>query len=246
MDGWLKLHRKIIESEIFTDERLLQVWLGVLMRATYKDRKIKYGNQQKTLLAGQAWYCLRTEAKRLGVAHTTLREKLKYLEKSERVSYTSGPFGYIVTICNWDKYQSDDDISQKSFEHKNTTLTPLSHHSHTNTRIKEVKKEKKEYPWSALLDLWNQNCGALPKAKSWSTKREKLAAAAWGFNQDTEFYLLGIKNIAKDAWANGSKPSPSHPNWRADFDYFLRDPNKWAERGSPTKANVTNDLPILE
>lgn len=242
MNGWLKLHRKFLESEIFTDERLLQVWLGLLIKAAYKEQKIKYGNQQKTLSVGQVWYCLRTESKRLGLAPSTLREKMKYLEKSARVSYTSGRFGYIVTICNWKQYQSGEDLDQTETAQKPNNPRTIPEQSPPHTK-KERRQEGKE--WNTLLALWNENCGTLPKAKSWSTKREKLAEAAWKFNKDPGFYLLGIKNIAKDPWANGSKPSPTHQNWRADFDYFLRDPNKWSERNQ-TFIKQSNDLQVLE
>ena len=37
MEGWIKLHRKLLTSNVFDNEKLLKVWIWCLMKATHKN-----------------------------------------------------------------------------------------------------------------------------------------------------------------------------------------------------------------
>lgn len=51
--GYIKLHRNILESEIFNSADILQMWIWCLCKASYKDRKALIGNSAVDLKAGQ-------------------------------------------------------------------------------------------------------------------------------------------------------------------------------------------------
>ena len=38
MTGWIKLHRKLLDSPIFQNEKLFKVFAYCLMKASHKDR----------------------------------------------------------------------------------------------------------------------------------------------------------------------------------------------------------------
>lgn len=45
MEGWIKLHRKLISSNVFDNEKVLKVWIWCLMKATHKEEKPIIGTQ---------------------------------------------------------------------------------------------------------------------------------------------------------------------------------------------------------
>lgn len=45
MEGWIKLHRKLISSNVFDNEKVLKVWIWCLMKATHKAEKPIIGTQ---------------------------------------------------------------------------------------------------------------------------------------------------------------------------------------------------------
>lgn len=45
MEGWIKIHRKLLESNVFDNEKALKVWLWCLLKATHKDQKPIIGLQ---------------------------------------------------------------------------------------------------------------------------------------------------------------------------------------------------------
>ena len=48
MQGFIKLHRRLLESEAFDDPRLLKTWLWVLCKANFKPVVLNDGTQLKT------------------------------------------------------------------------------------------------------------------------------------------------------------------------------------------------------
>lgn len=69
-----------------------------------------------------------------------------------------------------------------------------------------------------LLDIWNSNCGSLPKAESLNSERRRKAAARWGEQPDPEYWTGIVRRIASSAFCLGESPS----GWRANFDFLLK------------------------
>ena len=74
-----------------------------------------------------------------------------------------------------------------------------------------------------LMEIWNANCGVLPKVKVCSKNRLKVMRREWSKNPDPEYWKKIVTTLANTDWCNGKKPSKGHENWRADFEYMLRE-----------------------
>lgn len=116
MQGWIKLHRKLLENPIFNDPHLLKLWIYCLLKATHKERKQIVGKQIVELKPGQfvtGRFSLAKEYNRDAkpkdvVSDRTLWRWMKFLEESEFLSIKSTTKYSVVTINNWDKYQDND------------------------------------------------------------------------------------------------------------------------------------------
>lgn len=81
MEGWFKLHRKIIESPVFENEKALKVWIWCLGKAAYKDTTALVGNQAIHLKAGQFVFGRKKASKELKISESTFYRLMTLLEK---------------------------------------------------------------------------------------------------------------------------------------------------------------------
>ncbi len=106
--GWIKLHRVLLEKEIFQDAYVLKVFLYVLLKAAYKEMKIRVGNQSIELAAGQLLYGRKSVSEKLGMGEGKLRGIMDYLVQNGSITIESHSKYSIVTIVNWEQYQKGE------------------------------------------------------------------------------------------------------------------------------------------
>lgn len=127
MSGWIKMHRKINNSEIFSDPELFRLWTIVLTNASYKKKNIVMNGSSIELQPGE-WVVGRKSLyetynenikPKNRVKDTTLWNWLKKLASMEMITISSKKMFSIVTIENWDEYQGEEenDADNESSEH---------------------------------------------------------------------------------------------------------------------------------
>ena len=102
---WIKLHRKVIESQVFSDGELFRLWTYLLVRANYKPsffRGIR-------IEIGQVAFSQRMLVETLGVSRGTIQRHLKKLEDMGNISVNASRDFSVVTINQWSSYQTADD-----------------------------------------------------------------------------------------------------------------------------------------
>ena len=120
-EGWVKLHRKFIDSPVFQsrDSHLVQLFLYCLLKANWKDKEAVLGNEVLLIKRGQFitgrkqlvrdLTALRRENSPMWQKMETLyRRKLFILEKLHFLTISPTNKYSIVTICNYEKYQAND------------------------------------------------------------------------------------------------------------------------------------------
>lgn len=110
MAGFIKLHRGWRDCDAFTNDPFSEreAWLWLIENAAWKDgqRRAGKGNVIE-VQRGQIHTSERTLASVWKWDRKHVRRFLKRLEKCAMVGPTGGPSGSLITICNYDKYQSD-------------------------------------------------------------------------------------------------------------------------------------------
>jgi len=148
--GWVKLHRKIEESDIAHNFLLLGLWTTLLKWANWKESRVTWRGLPRELERGELLTSVKELAAFGGVDRRTVDKWLKYLiardsivvEKSPRGSH----LGIIIKIKNYEKYNSLD--AERSHEHVHETV-----HEHANEgrTYKEGKKVRTSRAGSARL-----------------------------------------------------------------------------------------------
>lgn len=100
--GWIKLFRSFVNWEWFTVPNMVHLFIYCLIKANHKDNRwrgieIKRGSFITSLEA------IKNDT---GLSIQSIRTCLKRLEKSKEINKQSNKQYTVITICNYDTYQS--------------------------------------------------------------------------------------------------------------------------------------------
>ena len=105
--GWIKLHRKILDCEIFAGEPFskMQAWIYLLLMANHEPREIYIGYQKVRIERGQFHTSERKLASIWGWDFRKVKRFLDVLQMENMLSRNSSAHGSTLTIVNYDIYQ---------------------------------------------------------------------------------------------------------------------------------------------
>ena len=143
MQGYIKLHRKLMDSAVWGDPLYLKLWLYCLMKSTHKEREVILGNQVITLKPGEFITGRESLSEDLNkgmkpkqrVNNTTWWRYLNNLQKLEMLHIKKTNKYSVVSIVNWCEYQENE-------QQMHNKRTSDAQQMHTNKNVKNVKNEK--------------------------------------------------------------------------------------------------------
>ena len=125
MAGWIKISREIEDHWLWQDAERLRWWIDMLFLASWEDKKVIEDTHLITIKKGQFIASVAFLCKRWGKSNKTIIKYLKLLESDEmicrEVLHRQTP---IITICNYDKYQCNDDNSVQTIVHRQNEGNP--------------------------------------------------------------------------------------------------------------------------
>jgi len=239
MDGWVKVHRKILESPVFENPNLFAVWIYCLMRATYKSRKVLSKKKEMTLLPGQFLTGRAAGARDCKMAPSTFWDAIQTLKSLEMADIRSDSLGSLITIVNWERYQGSDDEPDSDFDSQPTALRQRSDTNKKDKKEKNVIKGRKtdlverpkdsvgeEYKsrWNRFVEICNArfHSNLRPVIEIGPTRlrqmRPVVSRESFNFNSIA-------KEIMRSKWLLGLKDGSSG----IEFDWIFCDPNNYVK-----------------
>ena len=224
MEGYIKLYRKIIESPIFQNERLLKAFIWCLAKATHKEREEIVGIKCVRLQKGQFVFGRKKAAEELGFPESTTWRYMKALESFGILDIESNSKFSIVTVVNWEKYQClDVEYGHQNEQEVNKKRTRSEQQVDTNKNDKNVKNDKEDIytsDYQTVVDAYNQICHSLPKCTTLSEKRKKALHARF----KSKFRPADFVEVFKKAEASDFL-SGRRTKWKANFDWLIKENN---------------------
>lgn len=109
MVGSIRVSRDFFDDEAFQSEKFSEreAFLWMIMEASFKQRERRVGSAVVTLDRGQLAHSTRFMAKVWQWPETTVRRFLDRLKKRRMVECATGAGVTVVTLCNYDLYQSE-------------------------------------------------------------------------------------------------------------------------------------------
>lgn len=150
MNGWIKLHRKLLENPIFSNEKGLKVWIWCLLKANHADQEIYLGMKKITLKSGQFVFGRESAGGQLKMAYSTVRNWITILKQDSYIDINSTNKYSIVTINKWSDYQLADTKEDNKIKTNHTTD---GQQMDTDKNIENDKNNKEETNISYLIDI---------------------------------------------------------------------------------------------
>ena len=185
MDGWVSLHRKLLDSIVFSNPKLLKVWIWCLLKATHTEHTQMVGLVKVELKKGDFITGRFKGAEELNLNPNTFYKYLKVLEGEKQIELISNNKFTVVSVINWEVYQNEEIKN-------NNKITTKEQQNNTNNKgnkgnKKDIKDTSKtfikfnedtiEYQLSELLYkkiLLNDSKAKTPNLYKWAEHIDKL------------------------------------------------------------------------
>ncbi|WP_117168851.1 DnaD domain-containing protein [Paraliobacillus sediminis] len=125
MQGYIKLYRKMMKSQVWEDPNYLKLWMYCLMKASHKEHEILVGETMVNLKPGQFITGRKVITSELNEgmkpkyrqSESTWFRNLKSLEKLQMLNIKTTSKYSVISIINWKHYQE----SEQQMNSKRTT-----------------------------------------------------------------------------------------------------------------------------
>ena len=137
-EGYIKLHRKLLESSVFDNPNVLKVWIWCLLKATHQPHEQLVGLQNVQLLPGQFIFGRDKHSKELRFSRSSLYRYINVLKSLQMLDIKTNNKFSLVTIVNWELYQS---LETKADSKTSIKRTANEQQMDTNKNVKNVKND---------------------------------------------------------------------------------------------------------
>jgi len=149
MEGYFKVHRKILDSQVFAHQIALKIWIWCLAKVTFKERfvSLKSGKGFITvkLMPGQFIFGRFKAEEELNIDGSTIYKWMQKFASDEfdMIKIESNNQYSIITISKWEEYQNgeSDEVTAKE-QPSNSQVTAKEQPSNTNNNDNNDKKDK--------------------------------------------------------------------------------------------------------
>ena len=151
--GWIKLHRKMMHSNVFQNEKLLKVFIYCLMKASHCHRKQLVGKQFVELEKGQFVFGRKKAAVELNMKESTVRDYINLLQQDEVIQVNSTNKYSVISVVNWEVYQHTEDDDRQQNDNR---MTAEGQQNDTNKNVKNEKNDKEVIPYVEIINYLNE------------------------------------------------------------------------------------------
>ncbi|SHF17743.1 hypothetical protein [Alkalibacter saccharofermentans] len=100
--GWVCLHRKMMDNQIFKSDKLWKMYTWCLLKATHKEVDQVVGRQIVNLKPGQFVTGRHSASKELGFKSSTTNDLFNQLKFNNIISINSNNKFSVITLIGWD------------------------------------------------------------------------------------------------------------------------------------------------
>tara|TARA_R100000541_G_scaffold16185_1_gene25771 strand:- start:1934 stop:2635 length:702 start_codon:yes stop_codon:yes gene_type:complete len=141
MEGWIKLHRQLLEWEWYDEPDTFRLFLHCLLKANHKDNNYR----GQIVKAGSFLTSRDLLAKETGLSVQKIRTSLERLELTKELTTKKSKKGTVLQVVKYRNYQQDNPQFNPQFNQRLTNNQPTVNQQLTiNNNEKNEKNEKNE------------------------------------------------------------------------------------------------------
>ena len=141
-NGFIKLHRSLPGWRWYQDGNVLRLWIHLLISANYEPKLF----QDREIKRGELVTSLKSLTEQTGMSTKELRTALDKLKRTGEISVWSNRHYTVITINEYDTYQSDQGQTEGKQEANQgqTEGKPTADHGHSKGNNERKKEERKK------------------------------------------------------------------------------------------------------
>lgn len=120
MNGWVKIHRSILDWSWYKDKNMRCLWLHLLLKAEVEETT----ENGVTLERGTLYTSISTLAREVGLSIQEVRTCLQRMVSDKQLTHESTKRGTKITICNYASYQDVPQSQQQRQQQQINTPRP--------------------------------------------------------------------------------------------------------------------------
>ncbi len=214
MKGFILLHRSVLDHWVWLSDKHFKRWIDLIFMASWEDKTIEFAKRNVHIKRGQFITTMRQLKNRWNTNSSTVIEFLHTLRNCKMISYRTRPDMTIITILNYDKYQSEkfwEDSSQdKRHSDENINENPTLIFDPNSSDIENTQAQGQE---QTEINKINKQ---LNSSISFREREEKLFEE---FDKVEVFFEETAKNL-------NIKPDEVR-SWREKFKNEMMTLEKW-------------------
>lgn len=233
MNGWIKLHRNMLDNPaVCKDAEHLAVWVFLLLNATHKPYDTMIGGKRVTLQPGQLVTSRKTLSDDLGISQSKVERIINLFKIEQQIEQQSFTTNRVISVLNWHKYQ---EAEQQSGQQSDSDRTASGQRPDTNN--KERSKEQKNGRTEELKNMGDKSPGPTRSTFKPPTLEDVIAyceerqnnvdAARWIDFYASKGWMIG-KSKMKDwkaavrTWEKGTQTNGNPQRKETSYDVLQR------------------------
>jgi hypothetical protein len=257
MQGWIKIHRDLLDNELWSDKPFTkgQAWVDLLLLANHKDKNVLIGSHTEMVERGSFITSELKLMERWGWGRKKVKLFLNFLESQKMIERNANNKRTAITIVNYGFYQ-DCDLPKE--QQKNSKRTAKEQQRDSRGTAKGHKQERKnermkeyidtdvsiyQHSIQSIIDAWNQlepyGIKMIYRINLGSKRCTSLIALLEQFGE--EKVIQAVDKVKQSDFLQGKTDT----KFSLNFDWFINPDNfekildgKYAEKfKKPTKNN---------
>ena len=111
-NGWICLHRSLLDHWVFTDAQALKAWMHLLLTANHEDKRMFFDGKLITIKRGQHLTSIRKLAESWGCTRRKADSLLNCFIEDQMVTVKRSNKGTLLTLVNYSVYQNMRDTER--------------------------------------------------------------------------------------------------------------------------------------
>ena len=141
-NGWICLHRSIIDNWVFSDPVALKAWLCILLSANHKETKVLFDGELIPVQKGQFITSVRKFADKVGCTRRKAEKLLELFELDNMIHRTRHKKGTLLTVEKYSIYQDMRDSESTSQSTGESTTQSTGESTQTTMKNNENNENK--------------------------------------------------------------------------------------------------------
>lgn len=121
MEGWIRVHRKIIDAPWFNKSEYVHLWLYLLLKVNHKDQEVFIGNEKVLVKRGQLLTSRHKLSEVVHIQENKIYRILKCFENEHQIKQHKTRKYTVISIVNYDMYQKSEQVNEQQMNNKRTT-----------------------------------------------------------------------------------------------------------------------------